>query len=255
MTVHAASLPSPEALANASFDATPSTRPAGTIILLSALASIVAVAMDSQVGGKTPGAVLQAMVSVQMPHQLVHVVALACILGLMLGHAVLAQRLGLRRLPVLGGLVAYAMGSMLMVCAAVIDGFISTDLAVAFSGKSPEAVQTGYWMIEAIAGVGLTDIAKVAWVFMSVAVLLWSGALLPLRGLARKVGLLGLLTGALPAAAVIVNGSNMTATVVVGILLLQAVWNVAVAVLLMQRTFFASASRDVGGDAMQMAAA
>jgi hypothetical protein len=246
MTVRASTPPSLDAS---------STRTAGVIILLSALASIAAVAMDAEVGGKTPQAVLQSIVSVQTPHQLVHVVAMACVLGLMLGHAVLAQLLGLRRTPVLGGLIAYAMGSMLMLCATVIDGFISTDLAAAFVGKSADAVQAGYWMIQAIAGVGLTDLAKVAWVFMSVAVLLWSGALLPLRGLARKIGVLGLLTGALPAAAVVLTGNHMTATVVVGILLLQALWNLAVALLLMRPSAFAASAPSDGRGAVHATAA
>jgi len=58
---------------------------------------------------------------------------------------------------------AYAAGSMLMLVATTIDGFISTDTAALFVTKSPEGVRVGYWMIQAMAGVALTDIARVAW--------------------------------------------------------------------------------------------
>lgn len=199
-------------------------RTAGFVIILSALASIAAVALDSSAHGNDPLSILQSMVKIRESHQLVHVVAMACIGGLMFGFTVLSQRLGLRRAPVLAGLIAYGAGSMLMLIATLIDGFISTDMAALFATKSPEAVRAGYWMIQAVAGVGLTDIASLAWVFQAVAAVAWSLALLRDAGLARWVGMVGLVTGALPGVAV-VAGSHMTPTVVVGILLVQAIWN------------------------------
>lgn len=200
-------------------------RTAGFVIILSALASIVAVALDSSAHGNDPLSILQSMVKIRESHQLVHVVAMACVGGLMFGFTVLSQRLGLRRAPVLAGLIAYGAGSMLMLIATLIDGFISTDMAALFATKSPEAVRAGYWMIQAVAGVGLTDIASLAWVFQAVAAVAWSLALLRDAGLARWVGMVGLVTGALPGVAVVVAGSHMTPTVVVGILLVQAIWN------------------------------
>lgn len=209
-------------------------RLAGFAIALSALASIVAVALDSSAQGSDPLSILQSMVRIRESHQLVHIAAMFCIGGLMFGFTVLSQRLGLRRAPVLAGLIAYGFGSMLMLVATTIDGFISTDTAALFATKSPEAVRVGYWMIQAIAGVALTDIARVAWVCQSVAAVAWSLALLRDNGLARKVGMVGLVTGALPAVAVFVAGSGMTATVVVGILLVQAIWNLTAATYLLR---------------------
>jgi hypothetical protein len=88
-------------------------------------------------------------------------------------------------------------------------------------------------MIQAIAGVALTDVARVAWVFQSVAALAWAWALLGEGGLARKLGMAGLASGALPAAAVFAAGSHMTESVVVGILLAQAAWNLTAAAYLL----------------------
>ncbi len=209
-------------------------RGAAIAILVSAFASIAAVAMDSMAGGKDALAVMQDMIRLQQSHQAVHVVAMACLAGLMFGYTTFSQLLGMHRAPVQVGLVTYAMGSMLMLVATVIDGFIGTDIAVMFAGKSPEAVKAGYWMIQALTGAGLIDIAKVAWVFQSVAVVSWSCALLAQRGLARLAGAVGLLVGALPGVTVLVVGSQMTDMVVVGILLLQAAWNVTAAVLLLR---------------------
>jgi hypothetical protein len=61
-------------------------------------------------------------------------------------------------------------------------------------------------MIQAVAGVALTDIARVAWVCQSVTAVAWSLALLCDAGLARKTGVIGLVTGALPGLAVVVAG-------------------------------------------------
>jgi hypothetical protein len=215
--------------AHQNHDPDASARSAGFVILLSALASLVAVALDSSAQGSDPLSILQSMVRIRGSHQLVHIVAMACLGGFMYGFTVLSQRLGLRRAPVLAGLIAYSAGSMLMLVATIIDGFISTDTAALFATKSPEAVRAGYWMIQAMAGVALTDIARVAWVCQSVAAVAWSLALLRDAGLARKVGLIGLVVGALPGVAVVAAGSRITETVVVGILLLQALWNLAAA--------------------------
>lgn len=214
---------------------------AGLAILLSAAASITAVMLDKMAEGTDPHSILQSMVQIQQSHQLVHMVAMACIGGFMFGYAVLAQRLGLRRAPVLAGLITYGFGSMLMLLATVIDGFISTGTAAAFVTKSPEAVRAGYWMVQAMAGVALPDLARVAWVFQSFAAVAWGFSLLSEGGLARKLGMLGVVSGALPALAVFAAGTRMTATVVVGILLAQAVWNVTAATYLLRRRAAAQA--------------
>lgn len=89
-------------------------------------------------------------------------------------------------------------------------------------------------MIQTMAGVALTDIARVAWVCQSVAAVAWAYALLREGGLARVLGMVGLVSGALPAIAVIAVGQHMTESVVVGILLVQAVWNLTAATYLLR---------------------
>jgi hypothetical protein len=209
------------------------TRAAGVVILLSAILSIVFVALDPMVSGTDALSIMQSMIKDQAMHQLVHIVEMACITGFMFGYTVLSQRLGLQRIPVIVGLISYGLGTVLMLLGTVLDGFVSGDTAAMFVGGSPEAVKVGYWIIGTLSGVVLTDVARVAWVFQSIAAVSWAFALLPERGFRRVIGVIGLLAGALPAAAVVIAGSNMNATVVVGILMVQAVWNLAAAVLLL----------------------
>lgn len=209
-------------------------RLAGLAIVASAIVSTGTVALDRGASGKSTQEILQSMVQIQAWHQNVHVVAMVCICGLMYGYTVLSQRLDLRRAPVLIGLMTYALGSVLMLGATILDGFISTGIAADFVNGTPEAAQAARWMIHVVEAIALTDIARVAWVLQSAAAIAWSVALLRDAGLRRVVGCIGLIAGALPAAMVIVAGAQMDLGVVIGTLLLQAVWNLAAGVFLLR---------------------
>jgi hypothetical protein len=74
----------------------------------------------------------------------------------------------------------------------------------------------------------------VAWVCQSVAAVAWSLAMVRDAGPARNAGLAGLATGVLPGMAVVAAGARMTETVVVGILLVQAIWNLIAAAWLLR---------------------
>ena len=213
-------------------DAPPDTRIAGFTIALSAIASIVFVALDQGARGKDALSIMQSMVAIQPMHQFVHVVAMTCLAGLMYGYSVLSQRLGLNRAPVLIGLVSYGLGTVLMMQAAVIDGFVSTDAAGMFLAGTPSGLDTGLQIINTLSGVLLPDLARIAWVLQSAAAVAWSVALLRERGMQRSVGCIGLVAGALPAVIVSIVGTHMTDAIVVGILLAQAIWNLAAAALL-----------------------
>jgi hypothetical protein len=234
MNIHVESLQPPAAHQAISTPAPTDARLAGLVILASAILSTATVALDRGASGKTTLEILQSMVQVQSWHQNVHVVAMACLCGLMYGYTVLSQRLDLRRAPVLMGLVTYALGSVLMFAATILDGFISTGIAADFVNGTPEAIQAARWMIHVVESIALTDIARVAWVLQSVAAIAWSVALVRDAGMRRVVGYIGLVAGALPAAMVILAGAQMDLSVVVGTLLLQAVWNLAAGVLLLR---------------------
>ena len=209
-------------------------RLAGLAILASAIVSTATVALDRGASGKTTLEILQSMVQIHSWHQNVHVVAMACVCGLMYGYTVLSQRLDLRRPPVLLGLVTYGLGSVLMLLATLLDGFVSTGIAADFVNGTPEAAQAARWMIHVVESIVLTDTARVAWVLQSVAAIAWSMALLRDAGTRRVVGWIGLVAGGLPAAMVIMAGAKMNLGVVIGTLLLQAVWNLAAGVLMLR---------------------
>jgi hypothetical protein len=122
---------------------------------------------------------------------------------------------------------------MAMIGATTLDGFISGDLAAQFAGASPDSVKQGYNMI-GFTGVALTDLARVGWVLQAVATIGCSLVLLQRCGMRRAVGLVGLLSGGLVVATVIVAGANMDLTALLSIILAQAIGNLAFAVLLLR---------------------
>ena len=210
------------------------TRTAGILMLASAVLSIVFVALDPAVAATTSRATLEGMAAVGPRHRAVHAVELACVLGLALGFTSLAARLGTQRAAVRGALIAYLVGCLAMMAAAVTDGFVTGDVA-AYYLRAGHSVDTGREMIH-LCYVVVQDFAAAAWCLQSVGVLALAFTLLRERGLPRIVGALGLSSGALPPVALVATWGAMDGGVVMGILLAQLVWNVAASVLLMRPT-------------------
>lgn len=210
------------------------TRAAGLLMLASAIASIAFVALDPEVTATTSRAILEGIVANGPMHRMVHAIELACVLGLASGFASLAASTGTRRFAVRGALIAYVVGCVAMVIAAITDGFLTGDVA-SYYLRAGHSVDTGREMIHLCYAV-VQDFAAVAWFLQSAGVLAMSLALMRERGLQRVVGMLGLATGAVPPIAIVATWPTMDGGVVIGVLSVQLVWNVAAAVLLMRRT-------------------
>ena len=206
------------------------TRAAGLLMLASAIISIVFVALDPVVTATTSRAILEGIVANAPMHRLVHAVELACVLGLAFGFTSLAAR----RPAVMGAWIAYVVGCVAMVGAAVTDGFITGDVARYYL-QAGHSVETGREMVH-LCYVAIQDFAAASWTFQSVAVLALSLALLRECGLRRVVSLVGLATGTIPPIALVATWPTMDDAVVIGILSAQLLWNVAAATLLMRRS-------------------
>jgi hypothetical protein len=179
--------------------------PASTVV------SIVFVALDPQVTASTSRAIVEGMVANAPMHRIVHAVELACVLGL----ASLAASTGTQKSAVRGALIAYVVGCVAMVVAAVTDGFITGDVASYFL-KAGHSVDTGREMMHLCDVV--QDFAASSWFFQSVGVLAMALALTRERGLRRVVATLGLATGAVTRIAIVAAWPTMDGGGVIGIL-------------------------------------
>ena len=216
------------------------TRAAGALMMAAAVVSIAFVALDPEVTATTSRTILEGFVANGPMHRLVHAIELACVLCLAFGFTSLAARAGLRRPAVMGACIAYVVGCLAMVAAAVTDGFITGDVASYYlqAGHNPD---TGREMLHLCYAV-VQDFAMASWFFQSIGVLAMAIALLRGRGLQRIVGALGLATGAIPPIAILATWPAMDTGIIVGILSAQLAWNAAAATLLMRRTVFTATS-------------
>ncbi len=208
-------------------------RAAGLVLAACAVISVIDVALDIGASGHTKAEILASMVDLRARHQLVHMIAMACLAGLAFGFTTLAQQANLRRAPVLAGLICYLVGTLAMMGGVLIDGFITIDLALSYVKGTPEEVATGYHLIQ-FAYVVLQNLANLSWVMQACGVLLVSSALVTDAGRARMLGLVGLAAGALPIVAIAATYPNMSQTLVVGILLVQGIWNLSAAAFLIR---------------------
>ena len=222
--------------------ALPDQRSAGALMLVAAIASIVFVAIDPVAGGDDARAILQSMTANAPMHRIVHAVEMACLFGLAFGMASLAARLGAQRPVVRAGAMAYLAGSLAMLGAAVVDGFVTVDAASYFL-RDGHSVETGREVVHMCYAV-IQDLAMVSWFLQSIGVLALASALVRERGARRVGGVVGLVTGALPPIAILASYPRMDTAVVVGILLVQLAWNLVVAGLLLRRDDGAAASAD-----------
>jgi hypothetical protein len=144
-----------------------------------------------------------------------------------------AARRGLHRPLVMAGLVAWAIAAVVMIIPPVFNGFVIVDIARR-ALASPEAADMLRVTMQTLSsGVGV--IVMIGTIGMSIAVFLWSADLARDTGPARWTGVLGLVAGAglviaLPTAIGRLDLAGMTLVLVV-----WAVWFLAVGTLMILR--------------------
>src|SRR5262245_62051538 len=161
----------------------------------------------------------------------VHGALIATMAVLIVGFWVFAERLAMGGTGLLarGGLVAYVLGAVAGMGAAAINGIVvpaliaEYDLGGAGMNESWRALthflHTTNWVLAEMMVVG-----------SSVAVVLWSLALLRRGGGWRAIGFAGLVCGVLPVAALAAGRLPMSVHGFGAFVLVQAVWGVAVGV-------------------------
>ncbi|MGN6527072.1 MAG: hypothetical protein ACTHL8_11825 [Burkholderiaceae bacterium] len=211
----------------------PPDRAAAAGMALAAVLSIVFVALDPEVRVRGASAVLQAIAADAPIHQGVHAAESLFVLMLAHGVASLGARLGLARPAVRFGLLAYLAGAFAMLVATTFDGFVTPAIAAAWLRPGHD-VQAGLEAIR-LAGISVQSFATMSWGLEAVGALALSAALFADGGARRRLGALGLVAAMAPIVALAAAGPAMDTTVVVGILLTQAVWNFAGAAALWRR--------------------
>ena len=144
-----------------------------------------------------------------------------------------AWRRGLARPLVRSGLIAYATGVLVMIGAALVSGFVVADVASMIPRETAGDLQVARPLL-ALCGILNQACADVGAVAMSIGIGLWSLDLLRERGVARGVGAFGCVVAVVPIVALPAGLIRLDVHGMLQVVLLQAAWNLGIALLLMR---------------------
>lgn len=216
----------------ASFTGAPSGTAAGFAIAACAVLTVVAIAHHPTTSAREPAEAITQIVHLATLDRIVHGVLIALMGVLVFAFAVFSLRRGLHRQTVLAALIAYAAGIGAIVGAGLVDGFLVSALAERYAGAGPDAVRlaTTFFVFCALVIQILTKFGMIA---LSTGVVLWSADLVRTPGALRITGIVGIASGA-AVVVVLAFAGRLNPHNLVAVVLLQAVWYVAVAVLLVR---------------------
>jgi hypothetical protein len=213
-------------------DGAPSGLAAGIAIACCAVVTIFAVAHHPTVSARAPAEAMAAMVRVATPDRIVHGVLIAIMAVLLFGFSVFSLRRGLHRATSIAGLIAYAAGVIALTGAGLIDGFLVPAIAERYARASPEAIKTTIPLL-LVGALTIQILSKFGIVAMSTAVAFWSADLVATPGVLRATGVIGFVSG-IVAVVFLVFAGNLNPHSLGAIVTAQAVWYLAVAVLLVR---------------------
>jgi hypothetical protein len=159
----------------------------------------------------------------------VHGTLQALLLIVAYGLSEFVLRRGIERPLIRAGAIAYAAGIIVMIGAAMVSGFIITGLMTLTPHTTPTDLQINTQLL-VLCRVLNQSCANFGAVAMSAGIALWSLDLLRDAGAPRMIGVLGLLVGVSPALALMFGLMHLDVPGMTAVLVLQAVWNVAVGV-------------------------
>jgi hypothetical protein len=209
-------------------------RIAGFSLLVSSALAVLFLSLHPVADGHGAASTLESIVRQRGVSQIVHGAMITIIGVFLFGQVSFALRQGVSRAPVLAGLIAYAIGCAATIAAPIISGFILSDLAERFVRAPAEELRLAV-PVFTFCSVATQLLTKFGLVAISTGILLWSFTLLRQRGLARLAGAAGLAAGFVPIAILLFAGLTLRPMNLTLLMLVQSLWNVAVAVLLLRR--------------------
>jgi hypothetical protein len=214
-------------------DGAPSGMAAGIAIACCALVTIVAIAHHPTVSARAPAEAMRQMVQVATADRVVHGVLIAIMGALLYGFAIFSLRRGLHRQTTVPALIAFTAGIVAVIGAALIDGFLTPAIAERYAGAPPDAIKAAVPLL-VFGALTIQILSKLGFVAMSIGVAFWSADLIATPGVVRATGVIGFVSG-IAAIGVLTFAGQLNPHSLSAIVIVQAVWYLAVAVLLVRR--------------------
>ena len=200
---------------------------AGALLALATVLEIVAMSHHPTVRSSDAAQAVRQVAELAPLSGWVHGILLALMLIIAYGLSEFVLRRDFRRPLIRAGSLAYGAGVIVMLGAAMVSGFIITGLAASTPHLTSADLQINAQLLT------LCRILNQTWanfgaIAMSAGIALWSADLLRESGTPRMIGVLGLLVSLVPAAALILGLMHLDVRGMTAVVLLQALWNIAV---------------------------
>lgn len=207
---------------------------AGWILVAVTLLAVFAMAHHPTVSASDTGQAVRRIADLSRPSAIVHGALMALLLLTFYGLTEFASQRGDRRPLIRIGTIAYGAGIVVMLGAALVSGFVITDVAALTPHDTPVDLQINRQLL-ILCGILNQACANCAVVAMSAGIGLWSIDLLRDRGVLRAIGLVGLVVGVVPIAALLSGTIRLDVHGMGLVLLIESVWNLAIAAWLIRR--------------------
>jgi hypothetical protein len=201
-----------------------------------ALVTLVLLANHPAGGGHTLVEVLAAEARQQRADAIVHagfVVTLACLIACLVS---VARILGAARPLVMAGLVSFCVGSGMLMLSMILDGLAVPVIAARFVAITDPAALLPARTALMLCGVLIGILMPFGLLFQAATMLTWSIAIAARRGLRLGTAVYGILAAALLVSGLQFAPAAMTGYVVLGAIVLLALWYGALALLIGTRT-------------------
>ena len=206
----------------------------GLILILSALASVTAVAHHPVVKGHGRDDLFAQIRESAFTDRVVHGAIVVCSIAVLFALFRFAQRLGTQRATVLLGLLSYSLGTAMMINAALTDGFLVPEIGSRFLQAPSNVADDGIALLK-LSSIAIQVFTKTGVIAISVAILLWSASLVRAGPGPLLAAVVGVAVVLVQLAVLTWGGPTITAHTILPIVGAMAVWYFAIGFLLMAR--------------------
>jgi len=211
-------------------------RKAGIILVVATAYALVMIFMHPTAEAGAIQNVLAEIAAESWMSGFVHGTLIIAIGAFIYGHWVFTEHLGFTAAGARLGLISYVMGYGSMVLAALVSGFVTTGLALRYAGAVEGSAQEAALKVATSLSFGFNQAYANFGVYgIALALVLISIVMIGRAGPIRLVGAAGLVIGLATGAAFAAGLTETDLHGMIGLLAGQAIWNFAIAWLLITR--------------------
>jgi hypothetical protein len=198
-------------------------------LALCGVATIALLASHPGAGAQSFAELLKGEARDQLAAGVIHGGFIVTLGALLVCFVFLCRYLGQERLPVVLGFVAFCVASGALMFSMLVDGFVTPAIAVRFTTTVPADLASARTLL-VMCGTLIRFLMCMGIIFQGIAMLGISWVLVGRGGFARGAGIYGLLVGMTLCSVLFVVPRSRLEHVLLGAILLQAVWYLAVSV-------------------------